>query len=388
MLSHIAIISLMALACCTVTGLGPYKPFLALVEICFILCCLISLFRTKSIPKIVLYMLLTPGLFFVLDHFTNDMFQHRESERNLFAFMAIAGLIPFLTFPRNLNTLLRYMILFLVTATSLMYSFAIFFFKLPFGLFDNPHLTSLFTVIIFILGVYYWLTASKTYELWIACFLVFNSLLLLFYLSSWIGFSSLIGSMIIMIILKNNHHSYITALCLSFFISVILLSVDFSRSGNNEVESILRLNSYPIADERLVLWGDSWKMQVESSLQNWVFGHGFGGFRENFSEYSSFSNAIQFVFPHNFLLEVLYNNGLLGVLSFLSAFTGIIIKLHKNYRISKDILNILAIMLVVSLFLFGFLTLPLLSKYNTYSLSFVIGFSLWILKRQSSTNEH
>tara|TARA_B100000941_G_scaffold286071_1_gene259060 strand:- start:726 stop:1172 length:447 start_codon:yes stop_codon:yes gene_type:complete len=148
------------------------------------------------------------------------------------------------------------------------------------------------------------------------------------------------------------------------------------------------LNSYPIADERLVLWGDSWKMQVESSLQNWIFGHGFGGFRENFSEYSSFSNAIQFVFPHNFLLEVLYNNGLLGVLSFLAAFTGIIIKLHKNYRISKDILNILAIMLVVSLFLFGFLTLPLLSKYNTYSLSFVIGFSLWILKRQSSTNEY
>ena len=159
--------------------------------------------------------------------------------------------------------------------------------------------------------------------------------------------------MIIVIILKNNHHSYVAALCLSLFISVILLSVDFSRSGNSEVESILRLNSFPIADERLVLWGDSWKMQVESSLQNWIFGHGFGGFRENFSEYSSFSNAIQFVFPHNFLLEVLYNNGLLGVMSFPAAFTGIIIKLHKNYRISKDILNILAIMLVVSLFLFG-----------------------------------
>ena len=378
----------MALACCTATGLGPYKPFLALVEICFILCCLISLISAKSIPKIVLYMLLTPGMFFVLDYFINDLFHHRESERNLFAFMAIAGLIPFLTFPRNLNNLLRYMILFLVTATSLMYSFAIFFFKLPFGLFDNPHLTCLFTVIIVILGVYYCLTASKTYELWLAYFLVFNSLLLLFYLSSWIGFSSLIGSMIIVIILKNNHHYYVAALCLSLFISVILLSVDFSRSGNSEVESILRLNSFPIADERLVLWGDSWKMQMESSLQNWIFGHGFGGFRENFSEYSSFSNAIQFVFPHNFLLEVLYNNGLLGVMSFLAAFTGIIIKLHKNYRISKDILNILAIMLVVSLFLFGFLTLPLLSKYNSYSLSFVIGFSLWILKRQSSTNEY
>ncbi len=388
MLSHIAIISLMALACCTATGLGPYKPFLALVEICFILCCLISLISAKNIPKIVLYMLLTPGMFFVLDYFINDLFHHRESERNLFAFMAIAGLIPFLTFPRNLNNLLRYMILFLVTATSLMYSFAIFFFKLPFGLFDNPHLTCLFTVIIVILGVYYCLTASKTYELWLAYFLVFNSLLLLFYLSSWIGFSSLIGSMIIVIILKNNHHSYVAALCLSLFISVILLSVDFSRSGNSEVESILRLNSFPIADERLVLWGDSWKMQMESSLQNWIFGHGFGGFRENFSEYSSFSNAIQFVFPHNFLLEVLYNNGLLGVMSFLAAFTGIIIKLYKNYRISKDILNILAIMLVVSLFLFGFLTLPLLSKYNSYSLSFVIGFSLWILKRQSSTNEY
>ena len=383
-----ATMSLLALACCTATGLGPYKPFLALVEICFLLYCLTSLFNTKSIPKIVLCMLLIPGMFFALDHFINDMLHHRESERNLFAFMAIAGLIPFLTSPGNFNTPLRNMILFLVTATSLIHSFAIFFFKLPFGLLDNPHFTSLFTVIVFILAVYYCLTASKTFELWIAYFLILNSLLLLFYFSSWVGLSSLIGSVILVIILKNNYHSYITALCLLFFLSVVLLSVDFSQSGNNEIENILGLNSYPITDERLVLWGDSWQMQLDSSLQNWIFGHGFGGFRENFSEYSRFSNTIEFVFPHNFLLEVLYNNGLLGVLGLLAAFTGLIIKLQKDFRSSQDILNILAIMLVTSLFLFGFLTLPLLSKYNSYSLAFVIGFSLWILKRGSSTNEY
>ena len=386
-LRYAAITSLLGLALCLALGVGPYKPFLALVEICFLLYFLHALFAKKNIPILILYVLVIPIVFFGLHYFVSDTHHHKESERNLVAFMAIAGLIPFLNLSAHLGAILRQIILFLIMSISLMQSFAIIVFKSPFGFFNNPHLACLFVIMVIILGVYYFLTNSKKHEIYVAYFLILNSLILLFYFSSWVGLCSLLGSVIIMIISKSNRNFYIVTWCLLVFLIGVLLSVDFSRSGNAEIENIVNSNSFSITDERLIIWKDSWQMQLESSRENWFFGHGFGGFRNNFSNHSSFNNTISFVFPHNFILEILYNNGILALLIFLTGFIHLILKLQKKYRSSQDIIFLLAIALLVSVFIFGFLTLPLLSKYNSYSLAFVTGFCVWVIMRRVHANE-
>jgi O-antigen ligase len=159
---------------------------------------------------------------------------------------------------------------------------------------------------------------------------------------------------------------------------VLVGLTDFNNSNSSEIEQEVIAANYLIDDERSVLWADTWRMQLDAQPLPWIVGHGTGGFQENFPEYSRFP-SIGFVFPHNFMLEVLHNNGLIGLLTFTFSLVAYFYFSIKSYRAStqNDAL-LLALALFVAVLLFTFLTLPLLSRYTTYTLGFVVGFSLWL----------
>lgn len=72
-------------------------------------------------------------------------------------------------------------------------------------------------------------------------------------------------------------------------------------------------------DERWKLWQGCWHVQGESTLYQWVFGHGFEAFGNAYNSYALLRGLELARFQHNMVLEVLYSNGIFG-LSMLSIF--------------------------------------------------------------------
>jgi O-antigen ligase len=88
---------------------------------------------------------------------------------------------------------------------------------------------------------------------------------------------------------------------------------------------------------------------------------------------------LQFVFPHNFLLEVLFISGVVGLVVFCTSVAGLSLRLWwaayatpRNYLASTA----LAGALLSSSFVFLLLTLPLLSRISAYTIGICVGLGL------------
>ena len=141
-------------------------------------------------------------------------------------------------------------------------------------------------------------------------------------------------------------------------------------------------NGLWIKDERSIMWIDSLEMQRAANKIGWIAGHGLGGFRSNFENFSRLNEFKAFDFPHNIFLEILYNSGLLGLLIFVMCLGFLIKKLLSAYKQSEDHCYLFAITLLFTVFVFVFLTLPFLSRYSAYCLAFVIGYGANIAQRK------
>lgn len=139
-------------------------------------------------------------------------------------------------------------------------------------------------------------------------------------------------------------------------------------------------------EERHVIWSETLTMQLNDNLMGWLFGHGIGSYYRDFQQYSSFHDKTQiFSFPHNFVLDILYSHGLVGVLLSGAAFIWFLYALSKSVLTARSIehhrLGVLLISLTTGHFFHTFLTVPLFSRYNLYPLVIILGIGLHYLRR-------
>lgn len=138
------------------------------------------------------------------------------------------------------------------------------------------------------------------------------------------------------------------------------------------------------AEERIQFWQDAWKMQKDSSLIGWILGNGIGSFRVLFRKYSV-PQYSHFIFPHNFFLEVLYENGIVGFvlifggLGFL--FSTAMIKAKKVVNKQRSILLRCMIILFLMWFIYCGLVFPFYSNYTLIPLAFILGTLLVMVGR-------
>lgn len=130
-------------------------------------------------------------------------------------------------------------------------------------------------------------------------------------------------------------------------------------------------------DERVVMWREAWGLLAENTPREWWLGHGFGQFYWDYQAVSSFSPMENFAFPHNFVFEVLYSHGIVGLLPVVVAYGLFYRHLAAATRASHTASRRLAGALVIGAFtavlVHGFLTLPLISRHHLYPLSLVLG---------------
>jgi O-antigen ligase len=134
-------------------------------------------------------------------------------------------------------------------------------------------------------------------------------------------------------------------------------------------------------EERVFLWPATYRVLQRNSWREWLFGHGIGSFRFEFKEVIPEVPEIhQFAFPHNAVLQLVFENGIVGTLLFLIAFgllMGVLLRLSRRLTAPGD--RYLAMALFALLCIVAghcLLTKSIYSKYILFSLGLIAGTAL------------
>jgi O-antigen ligase len=141
------------------------------------------------------------------------------------------------------------------------------------------------------------------------------------------------------------------------------------------------------SEERTLIWPATWEVLKRNSPGEWLLGHGIGSFRFDFKEaFPDVEHLNVAAFPHNAVLQLLFENGLIGLLLVLTGFGALMWTLWRTSRRGRSDPGArhLAMTLFALLFILAghcLLTKSIYSRYILYSLSLVIGASLVLIEK-------
>jgi O-antigen ligase len=130
-------------------------------------------------------------------------------------------------------------------------------------------------------------------------------------------------------------------------------------------------------DERWEIWLESIRLQQNSTGLQWLFGHGLGRFVYDYQVVSQLHGIKLYVGPHNFIMEILYSHGVLGLLV-VTLLLGwffcrlVVVTWREGAGIDKG-LGMLLISVATAQFAHGFFTIPFFSRDYLLPFSFVLG---------------
>jgi O-antigen ligase len=341
--------------------------------ICFLI---IDIFAGNYRPKeIQLSYWITAGicayllLVSVLFHF---QLSHYRWMANLVRMLCVVFVIDCL-FRKSITNRVAVLFAVVLSAAVCWQIMAYFVFKMPYGTFSNPHYIASFTVLTLPAIVYFSLVAKSWYKFPLIALAVMD-LALIFKIASRPAILGLTaGAIFVLIFLIKDRWKWI-GLSLVFAIFGVLFLSGYGGVFAKFEELIVNLPK----EERVRLWISSWNMLSDNTLVTWIFGNGIGSFRTVFPQYatSDLRNPM-IVSPHNYLLEILYENGIIAAilvfggigLLFISAIKA---SIHARQKNSRILLRCMIVILISWLIHTG-LTFPFYSKYAQYSLAFILG---------------
>ena len=131
-------------------------------------------------------------------------------------------------------------------------------------------------------------------------------------------------------------------------------------------------------EERVYIWHDALAMQQQSSPRQWLFGHGLRSFTDDFKAYSVYHDqGIDFTGPHNFVIELLYLSGILGLLTAAVLVAGMYFGLIKHYlRQDRSAYVLMLIAVFTSHLVLVSITIPFFASYSLIILGLIGGLLL------------
>jgi len=237
-----------------------------------------------------------------------------------------------------------------------------------YGTLNNPHHLALYILITVPFIVYVTISRDGPVRYWLMLLMALEAWMLLKTSSrpAWIGL--LAGGMALIPFIAGRRKFIGLAILIAVPVLLYFLGpMQFHDRVQDLIEHIT-------TEERVAIWTDTWHMQQASSAMEWMRGHGFESFTETFKSYSSFhSKSTDFVFPHNFFLELLYKSGVIGLLlaitMYVVLFRGIIRVGINSPDPQMRLLALLLLSTMVMHFVHTFLVLPFFSHYNLFLLA-------------------
>lgn len=251
-----------------------------------------------------------------------------------------------------------------VQATSL------WIFNNPYGTTKNPHYLALYSSVGIIVSLYCFLNTSIKLK-WVlgVCVLLLGTFLI--QSASRPAWISLITSGLLSTYFLKKKSQLISILAIVLTLLVLTLT---NVGGFAERSSALIKNVG--TEERVAIWQETWKMQANSTLPEWIVGHGINTFEESYKPYSSYHlKNIDFNSPHNYLLELLYLSGWLGLLLAFCMFWAIYKKLVCSIMKEDEhkFIYITLLAVLTSSVVFASITLPFFTSYSMNIIALVVG---------------
>ena len=252
------------------------------------------------------------------------------------------------------------------------------------GFYRNLHHLGFFSSLMIPLLVYFALGMKKWGRI-LAAGSAFGAFFLLWQSSSRVSWLAFFTSVLVTIFVFFRKKQVLVLLVVLLTASVLTAMI----SGQEEI--ILRIDDF-LADwqteERLYLWSDTVDMLMQGNLSQWLFGRGIGSFRYYFIHYDGLVAEhlkLFYTFPHNVILQSVFENGLIGSGIIAGLLIGFGAHLWRGTRKAVEcrarrlyLLNFVGFWIVL---LHSLLTHSLYSKYICYALSVIAGISLARLER-------
>jgi hypothetical protein len=259
---------------------------------------------------------------------------------------------------------------------------AYYIFEMEFGTFSNEHYLSSFATLTLPVIVCAFLVTRVWYRYAFlpVALMDIDIILKLYSRPAILGIT--VGTFFVLILLTKGRRRWGSLLLLGTILAGVLITNYgdvFSRFEN----LIVTLPE----EERIKVWISAWKMLKDNSWSTWLFGNGIGGYRRVYLQYSA-PEVVSLIFPHLHLIEVCYENGIIGMILVFGGFAGLLISAMKaaSQAVTRNnrILIKCLIVALLSWLIHAGLTLPFYSKYAQYSLAFILGTLLTLIGNRES----
>ena len=246
--------------------------------------------------------------------------------------------------------------------------------KAPYGTLRNPHYLAQYSMLlipVFFLFLHHVNIKSKIVLIVLLACVVG----LLLHTNSRPAWLSLILTVLVMsLYYKHKFKAFLSA------VTVVL--VLWVTDIGNFSDQLTALFKQITTEERVYIWSDIWQLQQQSTIKQWVFGHGIGGYESTFTHFGALQLSVvaNFNSPHNFLLEILYASGVLGFIMGIAFYFVLYRKLFLELASTekfKNLILLLITLLTMNLF-FVAIIVPIFSSYHLLVTALVCGVFIYI----------
>ena len=246
-------------------------------------------------------------------------------------------------------------------------------FGMPNGTWQNPHYLANFAILSLPLLFYYSRTAPKPYK-YLFLVLIVMDIDPVLRNASRPAFVALVASTLFVVtFFTHSRYRYIGLSAISACF-IILGITNYAGFFDTLKELIANISN----EERVYIWKYSLEMLQDNSLSAWLVGNGIGSTYDVLQKYALPDPLYQAIsFPHNFLIQILFENGIIGSVVVFGGLTFLMCLFIKLSKAAVDTSEHLFINCMIAVFLnciiFTCLTVGFYSKYTLYPLGFIIG---------------
>lgn len=333
-----------------------------------------STFDFSSLKLFKPMVLLFISLFLINIIAINKLVWDKELNRSFYiGFVCVAIWMQALYHQAFINQHIKKIVMTIIVLYLVIQLFAIYVLKAHYGTLKNPHYLAQYSMLIIPVLFLIYQDATAQFKILILGLFVCAGVLLL-HTNSRPAWLSLMLTMLMMSL----HHRYKLKAFIGAVLAILLLWI---ADLNSFSEQLSKLFKQITTEERVYIWQDIWYSQLQSSTKQWVFGHGLDGYESNFDHLGNLvlGATVTFNSPHNFILEILYTTGLVGLLGLLISYFFLYKNLFRELTNDKyrNITLLLLSLLTMNLF-FVAITVPFFSSYHLLITALVCGIFIYM----------
>lgn len=320
-------------------------------------------------------LLLFVGLFLLNTIATTKISWNKELNRLLFIAIFYIGIWFQVNYQKHyIKKHIKVFLIVMIAIYLLVQLVAIYMFKLPYGTLKNPHYLAQYSMLLIPVLFLIFYEVDVKWKLLILIFFASTGLLLLHTNSrpAWL-------SLMLTIVLMGCFHKYKLKALSAAVISIFLLWI--SDIGNFS-DQLIKLFKQITTEERVYIWQDIWQLQQHSTLKQWFIGHGLDGYKSTYTHFGALElgNKLTLNSPHNFMLEIMYTAGMIGLIGLLIFYFMLYRSLLQEFFCNQEYKNIMLLLigLLTMNLLFVGITVPFFSSYHLLITALICGIFMYI----------